>query len=487
MLIGLYTSRVILAVLGVDNFGIYNVVGGTIAMFSMFTSSMSSAISRFITFGLGKNNLDNLKSIFTTSITIQLIIGIVIVIIAEIVGIWMINTTLNIPSDKIYASHWVLQFCILGFFTGLLSIPFNACIIAHERMKVFAYIGIIEAVFKLIFVFSLYVIPFDKLIVYSFFLFLTPFILQIIYVVYCRSNFHECRIQLRIDRQLLKEMLGFAWWGFFGNAAYLFNTQGVNIAINIFFNVALNAARGVVAQVGNAVSQFVNNFMTAFSPQITKSCASGEYDYMYLLVCRGAKFSFFLILLFLIPLEFEADYVLKLWLKDVPESSALFLRWSLICTTIMLLGNTCLTAVMATGKIRNYQIFVSIVGCLVFPLTWIAYQMGMPAYITYPIYAVIYFILIFIRVYFLQKLLGFNPVTYLKDVLLPIFNVSICVIIPITIIYFIMDSSFLRLLAITLSNCVFAGFIIYYIGLKNEERAFVKAKISRFLTNKYSV
>lgn len=184
MLIGLYTSRVILAVLGVDNFGIYNVVGGTIAMFSMFTSSMSSAISRFITFGLGKNSLDNLKSIFTTSITIQLIIGIVIVIIAEIVGIWMINTTLNIPSDKMYASHWVLQFCILGFFTGLLSIPFNACIIAHERMKVFAYIGIIEAVFKLIFVFSLYVIPFDKLIVYSFFLFLTPFILQIIYVVY---------------------------------------------------------------------------------------------------------------------------------------------------------------------------------------------------------------------------------------------------------------------------------------------------------------
>lgn len=485
MIIGLYTSRVILDVLGVENYGIYNVVGGTITMFSVFTSSMSSSISRFITFGLGKEDLKNLKLIFSTSISIQIILGIIIVIAAELFGLWFLNNKLNIPTNKLYAAKWVLQFCILGFFTGLLSIPFNACIIAHERMKMFAYIGIVEVIIKLIFVFTLYVIPFDKLIVYSFFLFLTPFILQIIYICYCRKNFEECRICFKIDKPLLKQMFGFAWWGFFGNAAYMFNTQGVNIAINIFFNVALNAARGIVAQVENAVSQFVNNFMTAFSPQITKSCAEGEYEYMYTLVCRGAKFSFFLMLLFLIPLELEADYVLRLWLKDVPSSSALFLRWSLICTTVMLIGNTCLTAVMATGIIRAYQITVSLIGCLVFPLTWLAYELGMPAFVTYPIFIVIYLALIYVRVLFLKKLLSFDPKIYIKDVLFPICIVTMCVLVPALIIRMMMPESFSRLVIITLSNIVCSSVIIYFLGLNHGERQFVKNKLSNAILNKF--
>lgn len=484
MLISLFTSRIILNVLGVDDYGIYNVVGGTISMFSIFSGSLSGAISRFITFGLGEGDLDKLKRTFVTSVNIQLGISAVIFIVAEVAGLWMLNSKLNIPPDRLYAAHWVLQFSILSFVFGLISVPYNACIIAHEHMKVFAYMGILEVVLKLAFVVALYFSPFDKLIVYSFCLFLISLVLRIIYGVYCKRHFEECEYKFAIDRRLLKSMTSYAWWGFFGNTAYMFNTQGVNILINLFFGVALNAARGVVGQVEGAVMQFVNNFTTAISPQITKSYAAGDKDYMFSLICRGAKFQIFLMLFFIIPIEFEADSILQLWLGVVPESAAVFLRLSLITTAITLLGNTGFTSVTATGNIRNYQISVTIVGCLVFPLTWVAYKLGAPALATYIIYAIVYIAVNWVRLLFMRQLLGFPISMFLNKTVLPMLAVTVSAVIIPAVVFFNMEASLLRIIVVTIVSFASTAVCIYFLGLAKGERELIlskiKAKVNHF-------
>ena len=477
MLVSLYTSRIILNVLGIDNYGIYNVIGGTISMFSIFSGSLSGAISRFITYGLGEGDIEKLKKIFSTSVSIQIGLAVFIFILAEIGGLWMLNSKLNIPADRMYAAHWVLQFSIFTFVTGLISTPYNACIIAHEHMKIFAYMGIFEVVMKLLFVVGLYFSPFDKLIVYSFLLFLIALILRMIYGIYCKRKFEECTYQFIIDKKLLKEMTGYACWGFFGNASYMFNTQGVNIIINLFFGVTLNAARGIVAQVEAAVMQFVNNFTTAISPQITKSYASGNREYMFTLICRGTKFSFFLLLIFLIPIEFEAETLLKLWLGNVPEHAPLFLQLSLIGAAMVLLGNSSYTAIMATGIIRNYQLVVTLVGCMVFPLTWVAYKLGLPAMTTYIIYIVIYGILNGIRLLFMRKLLGFRIRTFIRDVLCPILIVTISAVIVPGIISISTSPSVFRFILLTGISIISTAACIYTGGLTHNERKTISMKL----------
>lgn len=477
MFVSLFTSRIILQVLGVNDYGVYNVVAGAIGMFSILTSSLSSAISRFITFGIGQGDKDRLKTIFSTSVNIQILLAILILILTEIIGPWLINDKLNIPKESIYAAHWVLQFSIAGFMLGLISVPYSACIIAHEKMNVFAYMGILEVGLKLAFVASLYFIPGNKLIIYSICLFLIPVILQIIYWSYCTRKFAECRYRLVFDKSLLKEMSGFAWWAFFGNTAYMFNTQGVNILMNIYFGVALNAARGIVGQVEGAALQFVNNFTTALNPQIVKSYASGEHEYMNKLICRGAKFSLFLLLIFLIPLEFEAPLVLKLWLGVVPENAVVFLRLSLMSTAIMLIGNTGLTSINATGNIKNYQIAVTIVGCLVFPFTWIAYKLGAPALTSYIIFIIIYAILEIIRLYFMKRLFSFPISMFIRQTVLPIFYVAILACIIPGILYYTMSESIIRLIVICFASLISTCGIIYSIGLDEGERNLIRGKI----------
>lgn len=485
MIVSLYTSRIILNVLGVENYGIYNIVGGTISFLSILTGSLSGAISRFITYGLGEGNLERLKSVFSTSVSIQLGISAIIFIIAEIGGLWMLNSNLNIPDERMNAAFWVLQFSILTFITGLISVPYDACIIAHEEMKVFAYIGILEVALKLLFVLTLYLTSayLDNLITYAFLLFLIAVILRIVYSVYCKRKFSECNYQFKIDKSLLKEMMSYSGWNFFGNAAYIFNTQGVNVLINVFFGVTLNAARGIVTQVEGAVMKFVENFTTAITPQITKSYAAGNQEYMFTLICKGTKFSYFLLLLFLIPIEFEADTILKLWLGVVPEYTALFLRLSLIGTVMVLLGTMGLKAIFATGRIRNYQLSVTIVGCLVFPITWILYKSGYPAFISYLVYIFIYGSLNAIRLFYMHKLLGFPLAMYLKQVLYPIVIVTVVSIIIPGVLYINMNQSFIRLITTTLVSFMMTATSIYFFGLNSGEKNMILSKLHNIISH----
>lgn len=389
MLISLYTSRVVLNTLGVSDYGIYNVVGGVVMMFSVISSSLSSSISRFITYELGHGNFVRLQRIFSTSVNIQIGISLIIFVLAESFGVWFLNAQMNIPSGRITAANWVLQCSLLSFIINIISVPYNACIIAHERMSAFAYISILEAVLKLAIVYTLVISPFDKLVTYSVLLVAVSLLIRLAYGQYCKRNFAESRYKFVYDKPLIKEITGFAGWTFFGNGAYMLNVQGVDMLINVFFGVTLNAARGVATQVQNAVMQFVNSFTVAMNPQITKSYAAGEMDYMYRLVCRGARFSFFLLFIFTVPIVCEADYILRLWLKIVPEHAPVFLRLTLFGALMTLLGNSMLAAVSATGKIRRYQLCVTIVGCWFFPLTWVAFLVGFPASATYVIYIII--------------------------------------------------------------------------------------------------
>ena len=477
MLVALYTSRVVLNTLGVTDYGIYNVVGGVVMMFSVISGSLSSSISRFITYELGHGDFDKLKRIFSTSVNIQIGISFVVFGLAEIFGVWFLNTKMNIPGERLEAANWVLQCSLLSFIVNLISVPYNACIIAHERMSAFAYISIMEVMLKLAVVYMLLLSPFDKLASYAVLLVVVSLLVRLIYGIYCHRHFEESHYAFFYDKTLMKEMTSFAGWSFFGNGAYILNTQGVDMLINVFFGVTFNAARGVATQVQNAVMQFVNNFTTAINPQITKSYAAGEVEYMYKLIYRGAKYSYFLTLLFVVPIVCEAEYILTLWLKTVPESAPIFLRLTLLGALVTGMGNTLFTGVFATGKIRNYQLWVTTVGCSVFPLTWLAFSGGCPAYATYIIYILIYYLLVFVRLAMARMVLGISIKDYLKEVVLLTLAVTLAAfVLPLSIVY-MLEPGFSRL-CVTTNISLLSTFVwIYFIGFGKSEKKKIVSKI----------
>ena len=348
MVVSLYTSRVTLAALGVEDYGIYNVVGGVVAMFSMLSGSLSAAISRFITFELGRGDKERLKTVFSTSVNIQIGLAIIIMVLAEIGGVWFLNCKMNIATERLLAANWVLQCSIITFMINLISVPYNAAIIAHERMSAFAYISILETVLKLLVVYLLYVTLYDRLIVYAVLLCLVAIALRLIYGIYCKRNFEECTYHFIYDKSILRSMTGFAGWNFIGVASGALRGQGVNIVINLFCGAAVNAARAISFQVNNAVNSFASNFMTAINPQITKSYASGNYGYMMQLIFQGARLSYYLLLFISLPLILEADTVLKLWLEEVPEHTTLFVQLILVFGMEEALSNPLITAMLAT-------------------------------------------------------------------------------------------------------------------------------------------
>lgn len=482
MLVSLYTSRVVLNALGVEDYGIYNVVGGIVSMFSILSASFSSSVSRFLTFELGKGDKGRLSTIFSTSVIIQTSMAFAILVIAEIIGIWFLNNKMNIPAERLVAANWVMHCSILTFAINLISIPYNAAIIAHEKMDVFAYVSIVEAVLKLSVAYAITVSLYDKLTVYAILLLAIAVLIRLIYGVYCKKHFEECSFLFAIEKEQIREMTGFAGWTLLGNAAYMFNTQGVNLLINMFFGVTLNAARGIATQVEHAVMQFVNNFTTAINPQITKSYAEGNLGYMHTLVCRGAKYSYFLMLVFAVPIWVETEQILTLWLKIVPEYAVAFVRLTLLASMCTVIGNTLVTSQFATGKVKKYQITITVCGLWVFPLTWIAFQLGFSPAWAYIIFTFIYFVLIFVRIYLVKDLIKMPWQKYVKGVFgRCAFVTMLAIVIPLIITHY-QDSSILRLIEILVIGEMLTILSIYYFGLDTEERLFVMSQIRKRLS-----
>lgn len=473
MAVGLFTSRIVLNTLGISDYGINNVVAGFVSMFSLLTGSLSSAIGRYINVALGKGDIDRLKKVFSTSVTIMLGMSVIILLVAEPISIWFLNNKMSIPEGRLYAANWVLQFSLLSFVVNLISVPYNATIITHERMNVYAYMSIFDVTMKLIIVYMLYISPFDKLITYSFLFLCVGILDRIIYGIYCGSHFEEAHYHFYFDKSLIKDMGQFAGWNLFSSGIYLFNTQGVNILTNIYFGVTANAARGVANQVEGIVKQFVTNFTTAINPQIMKSYAKGEMDYLFSLICRGAKFSYLLMLVFVVPFMFETETIMRLWLKNYPPEAPLFLRLSMIGTLFDMVANSMTMAVWATGRIKKYYIYVSSVSWLVFPISWGLFAIGLPAYISYVVFFVIYFVLIFVKLYIVKGLIGFPPQMFFHEVLFRISTTTIISFIFPAIIYFNMDTSLIRTGVVIIVSGVSTILSVLYLGMTKHEREIV--------------
>lgn len=470
MLVGLYTSRVNLAALGVDNFGVYNVVGGFVAMFSIISTSLSGAISRFITYELGRGDSGKLKTMFSTSVNIMVLLSLVIVIVAELLGPWFIENKLDIPAGREIAAQWVFQFSILSFVVGLISVPYNAAIVAHERMSAFAYISIFEALGKLTVALLIPHSPIDKLIFFAGLLCLISIIIRIIYGSYCKRHFAECAYSFSFDRSIFKQMSGFAGWNFFNSTAYIFNNQGVNMLLNMFFGVAVNAARGIAVSVDNIVNQFVGNFMTAVNPQITKSYASGDLANMHKLVCRGAKFSYYCMLLLALPIILEAEQILGLWLVEVPEYTASFVQLILITSLCDSIGRTGYTACMATGRLKKYSLVITSVAILEFPLVWLAFSLGATPLYAYYIYIFVKIAALIVRMFLMEEMVHLKVSMYVKQVFIPIILTTLVAwVIPVLLSY-LMQPNFLRIVVITFASVLSVSVGALYLGMTTNER-----------------
>lgn len=473
MIIGLYTSRVILNTLGIEDYGIYNVVGGVVAMFSIISSSLSSSVSRFLTFEIGRGDFERLKQVFSTSVVVQIVLAIGVMLIIEILGVWFLNYKMNIPAARMEAANFVMQCSILSFGLSIINTPFNASIIAHERFGIFAYLTLSDSILKLLIVFLLSVTPYDPLKTYAILLLAVTVFVQLIYLIYCRRHFNECRFELKCTKALIKEMGGFAGWSFFGNTSWILNTQGIDILINLFFGVTLNAARGIANQINNIVQGFVSNFMTALNPQITKSYAKGDFEYLQRLVFQGAKYSYFLMLFFALPLCFETKQILVLWLKIIPEYAVPFVRLTLISTMIFVLGNTLSTAQSSTGKMKVMAIGTSMVTFLEFPLVYVSFKLGMSAISCYLIHIFIYSVLLFVKINIVKRYIYISYMNFVQEVLFKVLLVTLLALIFPLFIILTMDDSFWRLLIIAFVGCLTTLISVFGVGMNSSERTYM--------------
>lgn len=480
MIVGLYTGRVMLQALGIDNYGINNVVGGIVAMSSLITGTMSQAISRYITYALGKGDKEHLKTMFSTSVNAQVVMSLIAVIVLEIGGLCFLNTVAQIPSGRENAAFWVFQCSLISLAIGLVSSPYNALLVAHERMGIYAYTSIAEVILKLAICFIIMTYRGDRLVLLAVLTVLVGLGMRVFYGWYCGKNFEEAHYSSKIfDKGLLKELTVFSGWNLLNNGAYIFATQGVNMLINVFFGVAYNAARGIANTVNSAVQSFVGNFTMAFSPQITKSYASGDKAYAIHLCNRGTKFSWLLMYIFIVPVCCEADTLLRLWLGKAPEWSALFLRFAMFESLSVCSGQNLFRLIQSDGNVKNYTVHAAITAGFIFPLTWIAYLLGTPVWLSYVIFIIDFLVLNLVRFYDLKKLMPFSIRQHIKDAIVPCLIVSVTsFIIPLVVCYY-MNPDTIRFLVNVPISVLWTIICCILFGLTKNERNFFwdKAKL----------
>ncbi|OXL43362.1 hypothetical protein CFT61_11745 [Segatella copri] len=477
LVISLFTSRVVLQTLGVEDYGIYNVVGGVVSMFAFLNSAMAGATQRFMNFDLAKNDGEALKITFSTALIIHFIIAGVIVILSETIGLWFMYEKMIIPNTRMNAAMWVFQCSILVMFVNIISVPYNAAIIAHEKMGAFAYISLLEAALKLIIVYLLYVSPIDKLVSYTIMLLAVSIAIRFVYSSYSNKHFTETKFNWIWNVEKIKEMGTFASWSLIGNLALMGVTQGLNMLLNVFFGPVVNAARGIAVQVQGAVQQFANNFQTAINPQITKSYASNDLDYMHTLVCRAAKFSFLMVFLLSLPVLIMTDQILELWLKTPPMYAAGFIKIMLIITMVDSLSTPLNTAIHASGKIRLYQLVNGSFMLLVLPIGYIALLFKTDPNMVFYSQLLMTMIALFLKLFFAKQQVRIPFKVYLRNVLCPIILVSIVSFVLQYNIYAILEYNIFTFVAFGFLSLVLTLIAIYCLGMDAKERCLINMKV----------
>lgn len=481
MLVSLYTSRVLLEALGIENYGINNVVGGIISMSSVVTITMSASISRYITYALGKSNEEKLKTVFSTTVNVQILMALISVFIMEFVGVYFLNSEANIPIGRMEAANWVMQLSIIGFAISLIGVPFGATIIAHEHMTIYAYLGIFDVLVKLGLCFAIQAYDGDRLILFSFLLLIAQLISMFFSCAYCMWHFAEARFRKIFDWQLFKEMVNYSGWSLFGSSAWMLNTQGVNMLVNVFFGVTYNASRGVANTINSAIQRFVNDFTMAFSPQITKSYASGDIEYMNKLAIRGTKFTWLLMYIFIVPVFLEAETLLSIWLVEVPPLAPIFLRLTLFESLAVQSGSTLSKVIQANGNIRRYQIEVTLWGSCVFPLAWIAFKLGAPVWSPYVIFIIVYLLLNIVRFYTLKRLMNFPVRHFINESLMPCIGVSLLAFTVPSLVAYLFPTGIIHFVIVVPVSVAWTSFCCYQWGFDSKERKFLVEKANSLL------
>ena len=475
--ISLFTSRVILQTLGVEDYGISSVVGGVISMFTFINAAMVSSTQRYLNFELVRGDANQLRSVFSTSLQIHALIALAIIVLSETVGLWFLNEKLVIPEARMTAAMWVYQCSILSCAVSIMSTPYNAVIVAHEKMSAFAYISILDVSLKLLVVYLLVVLPFDKLIILAILNLLVQLFIRYIYTLYCHRHFPESYFQFRFNKTLFKEMFGFAGWSFWGNLAAILYTQGLNMMLNIFFGPIVNAARGIAVQVQSAVQQFVGGFQTALNPQITKNYASNNLPQMHSLMFRSARFSFLLLFFLSLPVLMETNFILTLWLKTVPDDAVIFTQIMICISLIYTTANPCIIANQATGKVKIYQMVVGGILLLILPISYVVLKLGAPAYSVFIVHFCIESVAQFSRMYMLRNLIHLPLWQYMKNIYIPIVST---IILPL-VVRLQFAEGWLRFLAVGFTCVLSVGASSYFIGFTKQERVFFLDKSLRLL------
>lgn len=479
--VSLFTSRVVLQTLGVEDYGVYSVVGGIIAMFSFINGGMVSATQRYLTFEIGKDNLSQLKKVFSTSLQIHAIIALVIVLLGETVGLWFLHEKLVIPESRMTAAFWVYQCSIVSSVVSIMSVPYNADIIAHEKMSAFAYISVLEVVLKLAIVYALYITPWDKLTSYAVLILIVQLLIRFVYARYCSKHFEESHYHHQIDKPLFKEMFSFAGWSFWGNLAGVLYSQGLNMLLNVFFGPIVNAARGIAVQVQAAVTQFVSNFQMALNPQITKNYATGQLAQMHNLMFRSARFSFFLLFFLTLPILLETEYILTLWLKTVPTDTIVFTRWMIAVSLIYTIANPCVIANQATGKVKVYQAVVGGILLMILPISYIVLKLGAPAYSVFFVHFCVESVAQLARMLMLRKLIDLPLHAYLRHIYAPVILVVLVSCLLPMYVNHVLPYGLPRFLVVGVTSVISVGATAFLLGLTKDERNFFCHKALKLL------
>jgi O-antigen/teichoic acid export membrane protein len=496
MIISLYTSRIVLQVLGIDDFGIYSVVGGVVMLLGFFNHSMLTATQRFLNYEMGKGNPQRLADIFSTCLTGHCLMALVILVASETAGLWMVYHFLVIPPERFQAALWVYQFSVFAFVINIVASPYSAAIIAHERMGIYAALSITDVVSKLATAGLISLIAWDKLQLYAVLLFAATLIVWLVYVLYCRKNFPECSVGFLWDAGLLKNIFGFSGWMLLGTSANALATQGVTIVINRFFPPSYNAAQALARQINSAVYNFANNFMLAVRPPIVQAYSRNETAYLYRLVFLSSKVSFYLLFIMVLPILLQTEYLLHLWLGKIPEYSVLFTQLALVETIITSAHVPVAAVSQAAGKIKYSQLIISVGSVLIFGLTCLFYSFGFPAETTCFIAIGIAAAGLFARLSDLRKAVKFPVRDYLSEVMLRLAAVGVCsVILPVLYVQISPNFSLFNFICTVAVSLLSISLFFWLFGLNRIEKQllikgiknmkkFVDLKIQKFKDSK---
>lgn len=481
MVVGLYTSRVVLQTLGVSDYGLYNVVGGVVTMFTFINGTLASGTQRFLTFELGANNEVGLRKVFNTAMVLHGLLALVLFLLVETIGLWFLYNKMNIEAGRMDAAFWVFQFSCITMMVNVIQVPFMSSIISHEKMDIYAYMSIFDVVMKLLIVYLIQVISFDKLILYGFLYLIVNCISAMIYNIYCRSHFDECKIRRMFDKKVFGEMMNFSGWNIFGCAASTFQGEGVNILLNMFFGTVVNAARGIAFQVNGIVMQFVNNFQMAVNPQIVKHYAAGEAKEMIKLSTENSKLAAFLLLFLLVPLFIEIDFVLKIWLGEYPDYAPIFLRIILLQSVVQTMSRPVVTMIHAVGKMKLVNLTSGSALLMILPVSYVLLKFGASPVTVFIVNVIPWFLEMFFELLCLKKYIGLSPWSFYKSVYGRVFPVGVMMFVLPSLTYWMLQDGWLRFFAVCIVSVLSSSALIYSLGLNKAMRNFVVSKIKTII------